>query len=123
MGVVIATRPLLESVRDSAVSAAFRDPRFPALRAEELDTCTIEISVLSEMVKASSDEIEPGRDGVLLNYGRASGLLLPQVAVEHGWDREQFLDHLCLKAGVSGRCWKEPEVELYRFTASVFAEG
>jgi hypothetical protein len=122
MGVVEATRPLTESIRDSAVSAAFRDPRFSPLSEEELEACSIEISVLSRMMPARADEIEPGRDGVLLTYGPASGLLLPQVALEQGWNREQFLDHVCLKAGVTGRCWEDSRVELFRFTASVFSE-
>ena len=122
MGVVVATRPLVESVRDSAVSAAFRDPRFPALTQEELEACNIEISVLSPMMPCTPEEVEPGRDGVMLSYGPASGLLLPQVAVEQGWDRDTFLSHLCRKAGVGPECWSDPRAKLHRFTATVFTE-
>ncbi len=122
MGVVVATRPLVESVRDSAVSAAFRDPRFPALTPEELAACTIEISALSPMIPCAPEDVEPGRDGVMLSYGPASGLLLPQVAVEQGWDRETFLSHVCRKAGVGPECWSDPQAKLHRFTATVFSE-
>ena len=122
MGVVVGTRPLVESVRDSAVSAAFRDPRFPEMTAGELGRCEIEISVLSEMIPCSPEEAVPGRDGLLINYGPASGLLLPQVAVEQGWDRITFLRHLCRKAGVASDCWEDPRARLDRFTATVFSE-
>jgi hypothetical protein len=122
MGVVAATRPLIESVRDSAVSAATRDPRFKRLTEAELQECTIEISVLSRMLPCTPNDIQPGRDGVMITYGPASGLLLPQVAVEQGWDRVTFLDHLCLKAGAQPECWKDERAILHRFTATVFCE-
>lgn len=122
MGVVAATQPLIEAVRDSAVSAATRDPRFPRLTADELRACTIEISVLSKMIPCTPEEVEPGRDGVMITYGPASGLLLPQVAVEQGWNRVTLLDHVCVKAGVQPGCWKDDRATLHRFTATVFAE-
>ncbi|MFW5729232.1 MAG: AmmeMemoRadiSam system protein A [bacterium] len=123
MGVVVPTHPLVESVRDSAVSAAFRDPRFPPLAPEELDACTIEISVLSPMIPCTPEEVEPGRDGVMISYGPASGLLLPQVAVEQCWDRSTFLSHVCRKAGAAPDCWRDPRARLHRFTAIVFSES
>ncbi|NBC29947.1 MAG: AmmeMemoRadiSam system protein A [Spirochaetes bacterium] len=122
MGVVAATRPLIEAVRDSAVSAATADPRFPRLTPNELRACTMEISVLSKMIACTPNEVEPGRDGVMITYGPASGLLLPQVAVEQGWDRVTLLDHLCVKAGAQPGCWKDDRATLQRFTATVFAE-
>lgn len=122
MGMIQATRPLVESVRDSAVSAGFRDPRFPEITPEELARCDIEVSVLSEMIPCSPEEVVPGRDGLLLTYGPASGLLLPQVAVEQGWDRITFLRHLCRKAGIASDCWEDPRARLERFTATVFCE-
>jgi AmmeMemoRadiSam system protein A len=123
IGHVVATRPLAETVRDSAVSAAFRDPRFPPLTLPELEHVIIEISVLSPLkTVASSDEVVPGKHGVMLSGFGRSGLLLPQVATEQGWDRDTFLTHCCYKAGLAGDCWQNPATEIQVFTATVFEE-
>lgn len=124
IGHVVASQPLETTVKDSAVAAAVRDPRFPPLTLSELDDVTIEISVLSPLETVSSaQEVEPGKHGVMLSGFGRSGLLLPQVATEQNWDRETFLTHCCYKAGLSGDCWHNPATEIQVFTAIVFTES
>ncbi|UOD35796.1 AmmeMemoRadiSam system protein A [Deferribacteraceae bacterium V6Fe1] len=114
---------IVENVAEMAVSAAFSDPRFPAVAdIDELRQCEIEISVLSPMIPCSPEDIVVGRDGIYIRKGYYSGVLLPQVATEHNFDRETFLTHTCYKAGLSGDCWKQPDVKIYRFEAVVFSE-
>lgn len=119
-----ADEPLWEKVKKMALAAAFDDPRFLPLSPEELDEIKIEISVLSPMRKVNSvEEIEIGRHGVYLKYGQRSATFLPQVAEETGWSREEFLANLCAeKAGLPADCWRDPEVELFTYTAEVFKE-
>ncbi len=115
--------PLTEGVRELARSSAFHDPRFPPLRAGELETLTIEISVLSPLEKAASpDEVEVGTHGLLIRSKNRSGVLLPQVPVEQGWNRKQFIRQTCRKAGLPPDCVDRDETELFLFTAIVFAE-
>jgi AmmeMemoRadiSam system protein A len=124
IGHVVATRPLAETVKDAAVSAALRDPRFSPVTLEELADIEIEISVLSPLRTVDSpEEVVPGTHGVMLTGFGRSGLLLPQVATEHGWDRETFLTHCCFKAGLTGDCWHNPATEIQVFTAIVFEES
>jgi AmmeMemoRadiSam system protein A len=123
IGHVVGVSPLWMSVRDNALAAAFGDPRFPPLAGHELAAVRIEISALSPLVECAPEEVTVGRDGVLVERGAARGLLLPQVAVEHGWDREAFLDHTCRKAGLAANSWHEPDTVLFRFAAEVFGEG
>lgn len=124
IGHVVASQPLESTVKDSAVAAATRDPRFPPLTASELNDVTIEISVLSPLETVSSaQEVEPGKHGVMLSRSGRSGLLLPQVATERNWDRETFLTHCCYKAGLSGDCWHDSATEIQVFTATVFTES
>ncbi len=121
IGIIEARAPLWETIRGMAVEAAFRDPRFCALAANELDKIDIEISVLTPMRRISDpSEIEIGKHGLLIRRGICSGLLLPQVATEHDWDREQFLEWTCHKAGLPEKAWKDKDVELYIFSADVF---
>jgi AmmeMemoRadiSam system protein A len=123
IGMLDTSRPLLDSVTDAAVAAATRDHRFSRLSRMELDDCDLEISVLGDFVEVTDpQEVEVGRDGVLLRAGFQSGLFLPQVATEQGWDRETLLDHLCLKAGLPPGTWRRPDATLERFTAEVFGE-
>jgi len=104
--------------------AAFDDPRFPPLTPQELEECDIEISVLTPPQPVSSpDDIEVGRDGVILELAGRSGLLLPQVATEWGFDRERFLEEVSRKAGLFGDAWRDPAARLWRFQAEVFEEG
>ncbi len=122
IGTFQTDKPLYEVVQEMALSAALNDPRFPPLSPEELPYIEIEISVLSPLVEGSPEEVQVGKHGVYIVKGPYRGVLLPQVAVEHGWDRETFLDHTCLKAGLPPRCWQDPETKIYLFTAEVFSE-
>lgn len=117
-----ADRPLGEVIARCAVSAASEDPRFPSLTLDELPSAQIEISVLGPIEPVSDiDEIVVGRHGLIVAQGFNRGLLLPQVATEHGWDRETFLAHTCLKAGLRRDAWKSG-AEISKFEAEVFAE-
>lgn len=121
IGHIEADKPLYEVVSEMAIAAATQDPRFSPVTLDELSEIDIEISVLSPFKEVNDiDEIEIGRDGLLIRKGFASGLLLPQVPVEWGWDRDEFLRQVSLKAGLPPDAWKS--ADLYRFTAQVFGE-
>ena len=122
IGPVVGVVPLWRAVRDNAIAAAFEDPRFDPLQVEELPLTHIEISALTPLRKATADEVTVGRDGILIERGAARGLLLPQVAVEYGWERETFLDHTCRKAGLEPGCWRHPDTVISVFSAEVFGE-
>ena len=122
IGHVIGVEPLWRAVRDNAVAAAFSDPRFSPVTAEEFENVRIEISALTPLRVSQPDGVIVGRDGVLIERGAARGLLLPQVAVEYGWDRQTFLDHTCRKAGLEPGCWRHPDTVISTFSAEVFGE-
>ncbi len=123
IGFVQASKPLHETVREMAVQAARHDPRFPPVTADEMPDIDIEISVMSPLeVVNDVSTIEVGRDGLIVQDGVRSGLLLPQVATEYGWDRKTFLEHTCGKAGLPPDAWKSEGVTIFRFTAEVFGE-
>jgi len=106
-----------------AVAASSRDPRFPPVRKDEVKDLRIEISVLSPLKPVSDlSAIDVGRHGLVVVQGGRSGLLLPQVAVENGWNRDEFLSQACRKSGLSPRCWKEKETEIFLFSAQIFSE-
>jgi AmmeMemoRadiSam system protein A len=116
--------PLLETVEEMALAAAFEDPRFDPLRAEELDAIDIEITILSPFRKIGGPgDVLIGRDGVYIASMGRSGILLPQVATEYGWDAPSFLEHVCIKAGLPTGAWKDPGAQLYAFEGLVFGEG
>lgn len=123
IGYIKGYKPLADSVVEMAEAAAFRDPRFAPVEKVELDKIVIEISVLSEMTKMQHGE-EPvvGRDGLFISHPYGSGLLLPQVAVEWGWDASAFLREVCRKAGLNADAYKDEKSSLYRFSAEVFSE-
>lgn len=122
IGYVEAIKPLAETIEDCTVSAASRDPRFPPVDPAELPGISIEISVLSPLEELSDPEkVEVGRHGLMIQKGYHRGLLLPQVATEYGWNREQFLAHTCLKAGLPMDAWRRGAT-LHVFTADVFGE-
>jgi len=125
IGNLIGTELLYLTVRDMAIEAAVDDPRFPAVNEAELKEIEIEISVLSPLEKVpSAERIELGKHGVLVRKGGHSGVFLPQVAIETGWSKEEFLSYLCAhKAGLSKDAWKDKDTEIYIFTAEVFSEG
>lgn len=121
IGNVVGNSPLHETVAQMARSAAFEDPRFPPLQLDEYDSLDVEISVLSPIEPCPDPElIETGRHGLIVRKGPHSGLLLPQVATEHGWDRHTFLQHTCRKAGLPSCCWNEPDTQLFWFQAVIF---
>lgn len=122
IGRVDADTPLYLAIEQLAVSAATRDPRFDPLRAEELPETRIEISVLSSLTSAKPEDVVIGTHGLVVTRGVRRGLLLPQVAVQHHFTREQFLDEVCGKAGLPPGAWNEPGTILQLFTAEIFRE-
>jgi AmmeMemoRadiSam system protein A len=123
IGVVEAHEPLGEAIVRCAASAALEDPRFAPMRTEQLDSLSIEISLLSSPAPIAPDAIEIGRHGLLIALHAQRGLLLPQVAVEHQLTREQFLEETCRKAGLRSQAWRDPEARLSGFTCEVFSES
>lgn len=121
IGMIEGRGPLHETIRTMAVQAAFADPRFSPLGKDELERIDLEISVLTPLQRIQApSEIEIGRHGLYLRKGYYSGLLLPQVATEHGWNTTQFLEWTCKKAGLPPGVWKDPDTEIYSFSADIF---
>jgi len=122
IGRMVSEDPLAETVAEMAAAAATEDGRFEPVTAAELPSLVVEISVLGPMRPIRPEDVEVGVHGLMLSCGPRRGVLLPQVPVEHAWDRETFLDHLCRKAGVPGGAWRRPDCELLAFTATVLGE-
>jgi hypothetical protein len=121
IGYIQAYKPLYQTVSEMATAAAFQDSRFTALRKEESKDLKIEISVLTPLKRITDiKEIEIGKHGIYIVKGFNSGLLLPQVATQYGWDAKTFLEHTCQKAGLSQDAWKEKDSEIYIFSADIF---
>jgi len=125
IGNMVGQGPLYKTIANMAIEAATGDPRFPKLSSGEIDKINLEISVLSPLKRVkSADEIKIPGEGVIVKSGFNSGVYLPQVATETGWNKEEFLTSLCgQKAGLRPDAWKDPGTELYTFTAEVFGEG
>ena len=123
IGNIIGQKPLYITIRDMAIEAAFRDPRFSPLSSDEILDVDIEISVLSKLKKIdNSNEIIIGTHGVLVKQGFKSGVYLPQVGIETGWSKDEFMDSLCgQKAGIPKESWRDGSCEIYIFTATVFS--
>jgi hypothetical protein len=122
MGHTRADLPLCEAVQRTSVQAATEDPRFPALTREALAEVRVEVSVLSPFRRVTDvGQIEVGTHGLMIFKDGRKGLLLPQVPLEQGWDREMYLHNLCLKAGLPEGCWQD-RAAMYAFTARVFGE-
>ena len=121
--------PLGEALIISAINAATEDPRFNPVTLNELETINIEVTVLTMPYclegkrEELPDKIEVGRHGLIIQKGPYSGLLLPQVAIEHGFDAELFLGQTCMKAGLFPDCWLEPDTEVYAFEGQIFQDG
>jgi AmmeMemoRadiSam system protein A len=123
IGSIVAVEPLYRAVSSSALSAAFRDPRFFPLQSAELENIELEISVMGPIERVTNiDDIVVGRDGLIVGLGRNVGLLLPQVATDYGWDRDTFLDQTCVKAGLPKGAWRDPATKIEKFSAEVFGE-
>jgi len=120
--------PLGQAIVQAAQHAAFSDPRFMPLSEKEVSGITIEISILTEPLeikckkKELAKKIKIGRDGLIVSYRNMTGLLLPQVAPEQGWNAQQFLEQTCVKAGLPAEIWKQEEYKFYKFQAEVFSE-
>ncbi len=119
VGYVYPVKPLYRTVVETAAAAAFNDTRFLPVTAEEAPRLKVEISVLSPLVPIAAEDIEAGRHGLVVTLGSRRGLLLPQVAVEFGWDARTFLQETCLKAGLPPDAWERGAV-IEAFTAEVF---
>ena len=128
IGYFKAIGPVKRLLVEAAIAAATEDPRFIPLSVGELNDVVIEVSILSEpqQLKGTPEEIKKeikiGRDGLLIEYGYYSGLLLPVVAVEEKWNVEKFLENVCIKAGLHPHMWKRSDITLYKFQTQVFRE-
>ena len=129
IGYPLPERPIKQTLVDAAIAAATEDPRFVPVSHMELNHILVEVNVLSSPVKikASTPEslkrqIKIGRDGLIIRYGYNSGLLLPIVAVEEDWNSDEFLENLCIKAGLPTTKWKNGQVHIEKFTSQVFRE-
>lgn len=120
IGNLISDKPLYLLVQEMAVAAATKDPRFYPMKKKDLDNFDLEISVLSPLHKIENiEEIQVGAHGIYLDKDSHRGVLLPQVAIEYGWDRTVFLNQTCIKAGLPSDGWKEG-ADIYIFSAEVF---
>jgi len=115
--------PLIQVVAHCAKAAALEDPRFDAVRPEEVAEIDIEISVLSPPEDVVPHRIEIGRHGLIVSGNGLRGLLLPQVATEFGWTAERFLEETCVKGGLDRSAWKDPATQIQAFAAEVFSES
>lgn len=128
IGIPMPVMPLGDAIRRGAASAC-HDPRFPDLEEHELPAITVEVTVLTPPVPIMFDDpaelpglIEVGRDGLIIELFGRSGLLLPQVPVEWGWDETEYLDHLCMKAGLPSGAWMSPSVRMSSFEGEIWKE-
>lgn len=123
IGQLSRSAPLANAVVHCAIGAALEDPRFRPVCAEEVAELEIEISILSPLEPIEPQAVEVGRHGLVVARSDRRGVLLPQVATEHGWTRERFLEEACAKAGLEPDAWKDPATHLLAFTAEVFSEA
>jgi AmmeMemoRadiSam system protein A len=123
IGTTESDEPLGEATVRCVASAALNDPRFPPMRSEELGALSIEISLLSPLMPIRPEEIEIGRHGLVVSDENHRGLLLPQVAPEHGLNREQFLAETCRKARLPRDAWQWTATRIQGFTCEVFSDA
>ena len=121
IGYVLPVASLYQTIAETAVAAAFEDPRFDPLTEAEASDLEVEISVMSPLFPIAPEEVEIGKHGLLISVENRRGLLLPQVPLERGWDRETFLCETCHKAGLPLYAWRHG-AQLQAFTAEVFGE-
>lgn len=128
IGIPLPIMSLREAIIESAKSAT-RDPRFPPLEEREINSIIIEVTVLTkpELIKVEKPQdylshIEIGKDGLIVEQGFYKGLLLPQVPVEQGWDKEEFLSHICIKAGLLPDAWFDKSTKIFKFSGQIFTE-
>jgi uncharacterized protein (TIGR00296 family) len=128
IGIPLPVMALCDAISEGAQSAT-HDPRFPPLSIEELENIIVEVTVLSppEIIQIDKPEdylkeIEIGRDGLIVEQGFYKGLLLPQVPIEQDWNKEEFLSHTCMKAGLMPDAWFDKQTKVYKFSGQVFSE-
>ena len=122
VGYAVPVAPLYRAVAETARAAAFDDSRFLPVTLEEARRLEISLSVLSPLVPIAFEAVEVGRHGLLISHGNHRGLLLPQVPIEHGWDRNTFLEQTCRKAGLPLDAWRHGAA-IEAFTAEVFGDS
>ena len=129
IGYPLPIKKLSNAVIDSAIAAATEDPRFPAINPNELDNLIFEVTVLTPPIEINVEKYEDylsiikvGRDGLIVENKQCSGLLLPQVPKEYGWDIEEFLAHTSEKAGLEKNAWKDQDTKVSRFEGIIFKE-
>jgi uncharacterized protein (TIGR00296 family) len=128
IGIPYPVMPLGEALIEAAICSGLNDPRFLPLRSQDLSTTSIEITILTLPEKLTSlpeqrhEAIQVGRHGLIVRGGGCSGLLLPQVPGECGWDSREFLDHTCIKAGFRPDCWRRGDIEVFFFEGQIFHE-
>ena len=129
IGYPLPSQSLAKGLIDASLSAAFEDPRFNAVTIDELDSITFEVTILTppQVITVNNpleypSKIKIGRDGLIVKHSFYSGLLLPQVPKEYGWNEKEFLEHTCEKAGLDKNIWKSGEVEISKFEGIIFKE-
>jgi AmmeMemoRadiSam system protein A len=122
VGYALPVAPLFRAVTETARAAAFDDSRFSPVSWDEALALEISLSILSPLLPIHPDEVRVGRHGLLISEGARHGLLLPQVPVENGWDRETFLEQTCRKAGLPQDAWRKTAT-IEAFTAEVFGDA
>ena len=129
IGFPMPEKKLSHAVVEGAIAAATEDPRFPSVKTNELNDIVFEVTVLTPPVEIDVsdpteylEKIKVGRDGLIIRHSFSSGLLLPQVPVEYGWDVEEFLQHTCEKAGLTKDTWKNESVKIEKFEGIIFKE-
>jgi uncharacterized protein (TIGR00296 family) len=128
IGLPYPVMPLGEALIHAAKAAALEDPRFPPVAEDELDLISVEVTILTVPAPIAGEpdarvrHVEVGKHGLIIRGMGTSGLLLPQVATEYGWDAGTFLDQTCHKAGLPGHCWRYPNVEVLTFEGQIFSE-
>ena len=129
IGYPLPDKKLFNALEDAAIAAAIEDPRFPPVKLEEIDSITFEVTVLTPPQTIKVDDpkeylrkIKVGQDGLIVKFGFNSGLLLPQVPIEWGWNELEFLEYACEKAGLPKDYWKKPDIEVQKFQGIIFKE-
>lgn len=122
-------RNIAQALPEAAIAAATQDPRFSPVEKAELDKITFEVTILTPPQEIKTDDhhmlptkIKVGRDGLIIKQGHYSGLLLPQVPVEYGWNEKEFLSHTCQKAGLPSDCWLQKQTKVFSFEGIIFKE-
>lgn len=129
IGFPLPQKKLFNALADASLAAATEDPRFSPVKKEELNEIVFEVTVLSPPVKIQVSnpldyptKIKVGTDGLIIKYDFSSGLLLPQVPVEYGWNEKEFLNNTCEKAGLATDMWKDPKTEVLKFKGVIYKE-